>query len=109
LPPHLVVGGGAWFTGPASRVLPSRAIELTSAYLDRNVTAMLAHRPNARASPQQEQDLAAIIHLCGAGPAKARASRSFHVTMGERCGDHYVATYLAQVNAMTLKFLRLTP
>jgi hypothetical protein len=31
------------------------------------------------------------------------------VTTGERCGDHDVATYLAQVNAMTLKFLRLAP
>ena len=106
---HTVVEDGCLLTGLDSRVLPSRAIELTAAYLDRNVTAMLAHRPNARASPQQKQELAAIIHLCGAGPAKALASRSFHVITGERCGDHDVATYLAQVNAMTLKFLRLAP
>jgi hypothetical protein len=26
---------------------------------------------------------------------------------GERCGDHDVATYLAQVNAMSRQFLRL--
>ena len=103
---HTVVEEGCLLTGLDSRVLPGRAIELTAAYLDRNVTAMLAHRPNARASPQQKQELAAIIHLCGAGPAKALASRSFHVITGERCGDHDVATYLAQVNAMKQEFLR---
>jgi hypothetical protein len=106
---HTVVEDGCSLTGLHSRVLPSRAIELTAAYLDRNVTAMLAHRPNARASPQQKQELAAIIPLCGAGPAKVFVRRGFHVITGERCGDHDVATYLAQVNAMTLKFLRLAP
>jgi hypothetical protein len=65
--------------------------------------------PKGTASRQQTQELAAIIHLCGAGPAKAFARRGFHLIAGERCGDHDVATYLAQVNAMTLKFLRLAP
>jgi hypothetical protein len=92
---HTVVEDGCWFTGLDSRVPPSRAIELTAIYLDRNVTAILAHRPNARASRQHKQELAAIIHLCGAGPAKAFASRGFHLIAGERCGDHDVATYLA--------------
>jgi hypothetical protein len=49
---------------------------------------------------QQKQDLAAMIHLCNAGPAKAFA-RGFRLIAGERCGDHDVATYLAQVNAMS--------
>jgi hypothetical protein len=31
-------------------------------FLDRNVTGILAHRPNATASLQQKQDLATIIH-----------------------------------------------
>jgi hypothetical protein len=38
---HTVVEDGCLLTGLDSRVLPSRAIELTAAYLDRNVTAML--------------------------------------------------------------------
>jgi hypothetical protein len=75
--------------------------------LDRNVTALLAHRPNATVSQQHRQQLATIIHLCGAGPAKAFANRGFHLTAGERCGDHDVATYLAQIIAMSGEFLRL--
>ena len=97
---HIVVEDGCSLTGLDARVLPSRAIELTSVYLDRNVTALLARRPNARGSPQHKQELAAIIHLCGAGPAKAFASRGFHLIAGERCGDHGVAAYLAQISAM---------
>jgi len=76
-------------------------------FLDRNVAAILARRPNATATLQQKQDLAAMIHLCGAASAKAFARRGFHLIAGERCGDHDVATYLAQVNAMKREFLRI--
>jgi hypothetical protein len=54
-----------------------------------------------------KQDLAAFIHLCGAGPATAFARRNFQMMAGERCGDHLVAAYLAKVNAMKRQFLRL--
>ncbi len=111
---HTVIDDGAWddwrscwFNGLYTRVLSSHAIELTSVSLDRNVAAILARRPNAAASAQQKQDLAAIAHLCGAGPAKAFAQRGFQLTPGESCGDHDVATYLAKVNAMKRQFLRL--
>jgi hypothetical protein len=40
-------------------------IELTSVYLGGNVAAVLARTPEVTASPQQKQDLAAFIHLCG--------------------------------------------
>jgi hypothetical protein len=103
---HTVVEDGCSFNWLYTRVVLSHAIELTAVFLDRNVTAILAHRPNATASPQQKQDLAAIIHLCGAGSAKAFARRSFYLTAGERCGDHDVATYLAQVKAVKQEFLR---
>jgi hypothetical protein len=56
---------------------------------------------------QQKQDLAAFIHLCGAGPASAFVHRGFQMMAGERCGDHLVAAYLAKVNAMKRQFLRL--
>ena len=105
-PPHRREDG-CWFNRLYYRVVPSHAIELTAVFLDRNVAAILARRPSATASPQQKQDLAAIIHLCGAGPATAFARRGFHLMAGERCGDHDVATYLAQVNAMKRQFLRL--
>ena len=58
-------------------------------------------------SPQQKQDLAAFIHLCGAGPATAYARRHFQMMAGERCGDHLVAAYISRVNAMKRQFLRL--
>ena len=54
-----------------------------------------------------QQDLAAFIHLCGAGPASAFVHRGFQMMAGERCGDHLVAAYLAKVNAMKRQFLRL--
>jgi hypothetical protein len=48
-------------------------------FLDRKVAAILARRPNATATLQQKQDLAAMIHLCGAGPAKAFTRRGFRL------------------------------
>ena len=104
---HIVVEDGCSLTGLDSRVLPSRGIELTAVFLDRKVTAILARPLKAAASAQRKRELAATIHLCGAGPAKAFARRGFHPIAGERCGDQEVATYLAQINAMTREFLRI--
>jgi hypothetical protein len=104
---HIVVEDGCSLTGLDTRVLPSRAIELTAVFLDRKVTALLARAVKAAASPQQRRELAAIIHLCGASSAKAFARRGFHPIPGEHCGDQEVATYLAQINVMTREFQRL--
>lgn len=104
---HAVVDGDCWFNSLYIRALPSHAIELAAVYLDRGVAAVLAHAPDMTASPRQKQDLAALIHLCGAGPARAFVRRHFKVTAGERCGDHLVTTYLAKVNAMKRQFFRL--
>jgi len=104
---HTVVADGCSLNGLYTRVVPSHAIELAAVYLDRNVTMVLAQRPNATASAQHKQELAAIIHLCGAGPAKAFARRGFHLVAGERCGDQDAATYLARMNVMKREFLRL--
>jgi hypothetical protein len=104
---HIVVEEGCPPKGLYTRVVPSHAILLTAVFLDRNVTAVLSHRRSPAASPQQKQELAAVIHLCGAGSAKAFARHGFYLTAAERCGDHDVATYLAQVNATKQEFLRL--
>jgi hypothetical protein len=103
---HAVVDD-CWFTGLYSRVLPSHAIQLAAVSLDRKVAAILAQQPRAPATAQQKQDLAALIHLCGAGPAKAFARRGFHLLPGQRCGAHDADRYLASVNAMKQQFLRL--
>jgi len=82
-------------------------VELTSAYLDRRVADMLARYPGARPSLQQQQNVAALIHLCGPGVAGAYARRGFAPAPGQRCGAHDVRTYLAKVNAMQRVFARL--
>ena len=104
---HTVVGDDCSSRALYSRVVPSRATELTAVFLDRNITAILGHRRTMTVSRQRKEELAAIIHLCGAGPAKAFARRSFHLIPSERCGDHDVAAYLAQITAMKQKFLGL--
>jgi hypothetical protein len=93
--------------GPYIRALPSHAVELASVYLDRHVAAVLTLAGDVKPTPQQMQDLASFIHLCGAGPATAYARRHFQMISGERCGDHLVAAYISRVNAMKRQFLRL--
>lgn len=104
---HAVVGDECWFNSFYIRAVPSHAIELAAIYLDRQAADVLATAPDTKVSPQQKQDLAALIHLCGAGPARAFARRGFQVMAGERCGDHLVAGYLAKVNVMKRQFMRL--
>jgi hypothetical protein len=104
---HAVIADGCWFNGLYTRVLPSHAVELTAAFLDRNVAAILARRPHAAARPRQKQDLAIVIHLCGAGRGEVFARHGFHPIRGERCGDHDVASYLARVDAMARLFRHL--
>ena len=64
-------------------------------------------RHRDRAAGQQRQDLAAVIHLCGAGAGNSYANRGFRLRRGERCGDHNVRRYLAEVNALKRQFARL--
>jgi hypothetical protein len=104
---NATTASGCGFTGFYIRAIPSHAIELTSVYLDRNVADVLARAGDVKPSREQKQDLAAFIHLCGAGPASAYARRKFQMMAGERCGDHLVAAYVAKVNAMKRQFLRL--
>nr|WP_257168452.1 transglycosylase SLT domain-containing protein [Bradyrhizobium sp. SRS-191] len=89
------------------RAWPAHAAELTVISLDRQVAAVLARHPAAKPTLQQKQDLAAVIHLCGAGPAAAFVRRGFKPESGERCGDHSVAGYLGKVNAMKKQFQKL--
>lgn len=104
---HTVVETGCSATLLHSRLVPRHATELTAVFLDRNVAAILGHRRNPRISRQQREELAAVVHLCGTGPAKAFARRGFRLLPGERCGDHDVEAYLAQIDAMKRRFLHL--
>jgi len=99
--------GFCWFDSLYSRLVPGQAIELTAALLDRGVAATLKQQRIAGATLQQKQNLAAVIHLCGAGTAETYARRGFRLTPGQRCGDQDVGAYLARVNAMKRLFTRL--
>jgi hypothetical protein len=111
---HRVVDDGpwhdfrsCWFNGLYTRVVPSHAIEMTSAYLDRRVAEALARHGIAGATLRQKQDLAAVIHLCGAGAGSSYARRGLRPTADQRCGAHSLAAYLDKVNAMKARFAGL--
>ena len=111
---HAVVEDGpwhdmrsCWLNSLYTRVLPSHAVELTSALLDRRVASALGRQRISNATLQQKQDLAALIHLCGAGAGDTYAKRGFRLTAGQQCGDHDVRSYLIRVNAMKHVFARL--
>jgi hypothetical protein len=95
-----------WFNSLYTRVIPSHAVELTSALLDHQVNATLVRQRVVVATRKQKQDLAALIHLCGAGAGDAYARRGFRLAPEQRCGDHDAGRYLEKVDAMKRAFAR---
>jgi hypothetical protein len=111
---HVVVEDGSWhdprscwFNALYTRVIPGDAVEMTAALLDRTVARTLENNRIAAASLQQRQNLAAVIHLCGGGGGNAYARHGFGFRASQRCGDHEVRRYLAQVNLLKGQFARL--
>jgi len=96
-----------WFNGFYFRVVPSHAVELTSAYLDRGVSRALARYRIRTATLAQKQNMAALIHLCGVGAGNIYARRGLGSTGDLRCGDHGARDYVARVDAMKRMFAAL--
>lgn len=96
-----------WFNSLYTRVIPSHAIEMTSAYLDRAVTTTLLAHHVQRATLQQQQELAAVIHLCGQGAGDLYVRRRLRLTRGQKCGDHVARVYVGRVNTMKRLFVEL--
>jgi hypothetical protein len=96
-----------WFNRLYARVVPTHAVELTSAYLDRKVAITLERHRMTSTALQSKQELAAVIHLCGAGAGDDYARRGLRLIAGQRCGDHEVRTYLTRINEMKGVFDRL--
>ena len=96
-----------WFNSLYTRTVPSHAVEMTSAYLDRRVAQTLARFSLRRVTLEQKQHLAAVIHLCGAGAGAAYARRGLRTTAGQKCGDHDVRHYVNKAAAMRKVFARL--
>lgn len=111
---HRVVEEGPWHDWKSCwgnelyfRVVPSHAIELTSAHLHKSVERALRRHPVRGATLRQKQDLAALIHLCGAGAGSAHARRGLRLTPGQRCGSHDAFRYIAKVRMAQGRFARL--
>jgi hypothetical protein len=96
-----------WFNSLYTRTIPSHAIELTAAYLDKSVREATATLPRDKVANAQKRKLAGVIHLCGAARGKAFVKRGFKVLPGERCGSHSLSGYLDRVDRMTRRFARL--
>jgi hypothetical protein len=108
---HAVIEDGAWndwrscwFNRLYTRVLPSDAVQLTAAYLDRAVSGTLQRHHVKFVTAQRSDELAAVIHLCGAGAGDAYVRRGLKLTEGERCGDHSAGDYVARVLGMKRVF-----
>jgi hypothetical protein len=96
------LGDRCWLNFLYFRAFPGDAIEMTSAWLDRNVALALERAPPP--TPAQEDALAAAIHLCGRGRAAAFVARGFRPAAGERCGDHDLRAYLTRLRGLVTLF-----
>jgi len=96
-----------WFNGLYTRTIPSHAVELTSAYLDRSVALTLERYPAPNATLAQKQRLAAMLHLCGAGAAADYARRGLRFAPGQHCGAHDARIYVERVISMQRRFAAL--
>lgn len=94
-----------WLNSLYTRVIPSHAIEMTAAFLDRRVAEAIGER--RQATLRQKQDLAAVVHLCGARAGHDFVIRRFRLTPHQRCGRHDVRTYLTRVEFMKQQFAKL--
>ncbi len=111
---HEVVAQGPWHDWRSCwlnflyiRILPSHAIELTAAHLDRHAKRALRLHPVPGATQRARQELAALIHLCGAGAGRAHARRGLELPPGLRCGSHDVRRYLRKVATAQARFGQL--
>ncbi len=111
---HRVVEEGPWYDFKAcwlnalyTRTVPSHAVEMTAAYLDRGVTDTLGRYPGLVATLEQKQTMATMMHLCGAGAAAEYARRGLQLAAGQRCGTHDARSYVGRVASMQRRFKTL--
>ena len=111
---HRVIADGpwydwhsCWFNKLYARVIPSHAVELASSNLDRRVREILARKGIRQASLRQQQELAIITHLCGAGAAARYAARGLQLRPAQRCGSHDPRHYITRVMTLAQTFARL--
>jgi hypothetical protein len=96
-----------WFNFFYSRLVPSHAIEMTSAYLHWSITRIIEKYGLRNAPIEKKQDLATIAHLCGPQRADAVARRGLRLARGESCGSHGLQGYLNKVRNLTRVFAKI--
>ncbi len=107
---HVVADGpwydlhSCWFNTLYTRVIPSHAVELAASNLDRKVHEILSRQGIRQATLRQQQELAIITHLCGAGAAATYASHGLQLQPGQRCGDHDPRQYIERVMGLMRTF-----
>ncbi len=89
-----------WLNAFYLRSIPSHSIEMTAARLHQVAVDTLGERRTSRATLEQKERLAAVIHLCGRARGAAFAQRGFRTLSGERCGDQDLGRYLARVERL---------
>ncbi|CAN0351691.1 unnamed protein product, partial [Phaeothamnion confervicola] len=111
---HQVVADGpwhdlhsCWFNNLYARVIPSHAVELAASNLDRRVREILARKGIKRATLRQQQELAIITHLCGAGAGARYAAHGLQLLPGQRCGDHDPRHYVERVMGLSRAFAQM--
>lgn len=112
---HRVVADGpwhdmhsCWFNNLYARVIPSHAVELAASNLDRRVREILARKGIKRATLRQQQELAIITHLCGAGAGARYASHGLRLLPDQRCGDHDPRHYVERVMGLSKTFAQMS-
>jgi hypothetical protein len=98
-----------WFNGWYNRLIPSHATELTSAYLQISVNRCLAQWPgDANRIPlEKKQELAALIHLCGAQRGEVFVRHHWQLATSERCGAVDPQVYWRTLRKFQLMFRQL--
>lgn len=110
---HVVADGpwhdrhSCWFNSLYTRVIPSHAVELASSNLDRRVREILARTGRQGATLRQQQELAIVTHLCGAGAGARFAARGLQLRPAQRCGDHDAGHYVEEVMGLAKRFAQL--
>ena len=104
---HAVAEDACWFRSLYTRVVPSHAVELTAALLDRQVATTLARREDrardaaAAAGPRRRDP-----PLRRGRGRRLRAAR-LPLHRGPALRRSFVTAYLVRVNALQRQFLRL--
>lgn len=97
-----------WLNNLYARFLPSHSIEMAAGFMHVQVEKFLAMHRLSSVKRENQQRLAALIHLCGKGRAPEFIKNRFRVSSSfQRCGSHDPREYLGKVAMYQRQFLRM--